>query len=131
MRASVWAEYEAEHQALEHSGYKADPLEWLASNWQGAAIGSLIARRPCKYCVCLVYVLCFCICQTSVNNFFHFIFTDNQTGVKLETLYQVGHSLTRVPADFDLHPDIQKLIVNRKKAMDTGKGTDTSIKICR
>ena len=35
-----------------HHRYKADPLEWLASNWQGAAIGSLIARRPCKCRLC-------------------------------------------------------------------------------
>ena len=46
IRASIWAEYEREYR--DHIGYKADPLEWLASNWQGAAIGSLIARRPCK-----------------------------------------------------------------------------------
>ena len=49
MRAAVWGEYEKEHRALEHSGYQADPLEWLASSWQGAAIGSLISKRPCKY----------------------------------------------------------------------------------
>jgi hypothetical protein len=37
MRTGVWEEYEKEYS--EHMGYKADPLEWLASNWQGAAIG--------------------------------------------------------------------------------------------
>lgn len=52
MRASVWSEYEREYR--DHIGYKADPLEWLASNWQGAAIGSLIARRPCKGTYCLL-----------------------------------------------------------------------------
>jgi Dehydrogenase E1 component len=48
----VLQEYEREYEAAK--SYKADPLEWLASNWQGAAIGSLVAGRPCKY-VCTVY----------------------------------------------------------------------------
>lgn len=56
MRASVWSEYEREYR--DHIGYKADPLEWLASNWQGAAIGSLIARRPCKRLHSLLHYFC-------------------------------------------------------------------------
>jgi 2-oxoglutarate dehydrogenase E1 component len=46
----------------------------------------------------------------------------NQTGVKLETLYQVGQSLIDVPDDFELHKDIQKLIGSRKNALETGHG---------
>ena len=60
MRASVWSEYEREYR--DHIGYKADPLEWLASNWQGAAIGSLIARRPCKRLHALLLFVCLLVC---------------------------------------------------------------------
>ena len=49
----VLQEYEREYEAAK--SYRADPLEWLASNWQGAAIGSLVAGRPCK-CVCTILV---------------------------------------------------------------------------
>lgn len=55
----MWNEHEEEFSRSQ--GYQADPLEWLASNWQGAAIGSLLAGRPY-----------------------------NQTGVKKETLLQVN-----------------------------------------
>ena len=46
----------------------------------------------------------------------------NQTGVQLETLNIVGECLLKVPKHFVLHPEIQKLIAARKKAMTTGKG---------
>ena len=46
----------------------------------------------------------------------------NQTGVQLETLNVVGECLLKVPDNFVLHPEIQKLFAARKKAMTTGKG---------
>ena len=73
--------------------YKPDPVEWLASNWQGAAIGSLVSSRPY-----------------------------NQTGVRLSTLHSVGRTLTFVPPNINVHKDIEKLIKSRQKMLDTGEG---------
>jgi len=68
-------------------------MEWLSSNWQGSAIGSLISKRPY-----------------------------NQTGVNLSTLKKLMKSLTKVPEDFVLHKEIQKIIDYRKKCLETGTG---------
>jgi 2-oxoglutarate dehydrogenase E1 component len=73
--------------------YKPDPVEWLASNWQGAAIGSLVSSRPY-----------------------------NQTGVRLNTLHSVGRALTFVPPNINMHKDIEKLIKSRQKMLATGEG---------
>ena len=43
---------------------------------------------------------------------------------------KVGHSLTQVPHDHVLHTDIKKLLEQRKKALDCGKGTHTSYCRC-
>ena len=37
--------------------------------------------------------------------------------------WKVGHSLTQVPDDFVLHPDIKRLLEQRRKALDSGKGS--------
>jgi 2-oxoglutarate dehydrogenase E1 component len=84
-------EYNADY--VESKGFQPDPLEWLASNWQGKAIGQLIPTRPY-----------------------------NQTGVRTQTLLNVGRSLTTYPEDFVLHPTIVKLIASRKKMLATGQG---------
>ena len=84
-------EYEAQYVASQ--SYTPDPLEWLASNWQGAAIGSLLNSRPY-----------------------------NQTGVRLSTLKAVGQALTRVPQGFSLHRDVEKLLATRRKILETGSG---------
>jgi 2-oxoglutarate dehydrogenase E1 component len=78
---------------LESKNYAPDPLEWLASNWQGKAIGSLVADRPY-----------------------------NQTGVAMHTLHQVGRSLLYVPEDMVLHPEIKSLLSSRKKMLETEEG---------
>lgn len=87
----VWESYERDFK--NSLNYRADPLEWLASNWQGAAIGSLISSRPY-----------------------------NQTGVKLSTLYIVGKALTYVPSHIEVHKDIEKLLKSRQKVLETGEG---------
>ncbi len=87
---SVELEYEQEYK--KSKDYKKDPLEWLASNWQGSAIGNLLSRRPY-----------------------------NQTGVRLSTLLSVGHSLLKTPDDFVLHKDIQKLFKQRRNTLETGE----------
>lgn len=75
------------------SNYIPDPLEWLASNWQGAAIGSLLSTRPY-----------------------------NQTGVRESTIQAVGRALVAIPEHFEVHKDIHKLISNRKKMLETRQG---------
>jgi 2-oxoglutarate dehydrogenase E1 component len=42
--------------------------------------------------------------------------------VELSILHKVGESLTRVPEDFEVHRDIQKLLASRKRALESGKG---------
>jgi 2-oxoglutarate dehydrogenase E1 component len=51
--------------------------EWLASNWQGEALGSSRSKR---------YV--------------------QPTGVDLETLQKVGRAISTPPPGFNLHPDV-------------------------
>ena len=46
----------------------------------------------------------------------------NQTGVKLQTLLEIGRSLIRVPEDFEVHSDVVKLLQSRKRMLDTGDG---------
>jgi 2-oxoglutarate dehydrogenase E1 component len=70
-----------------------NPMEWLSSNWQGEAIGSFVLGRPY-----------------------------NQTGVPLDTLKWIGQALTRTPDHFVLHPDIVKLLQQRKRMLETGQG---------
>mmetsp|Transcript_3340 Transcript_3340/g.4762 ORF Transcript_3340/g.4762 Transcript_3340/m.4762 type:complete len:903 (+) Transcript_3340:426-3134(+) len=89
--SKVWTEFEADFK--DSLNYKPNPLEWLASNWQGAAIGSLISTRPY-----------------------------NQTGVRLATLSTVGNALTYIPPHIEVHKDIMKLIKSRQKALDSGEG---------
>ena len=87
----IWNEYDVDFK--NSLTYKPDPLEWLASNWQGAAIGNLISSRPY-----------------------------NQTGVKLETLHTVGKALVYLPPDIHVHKDIDKLIKSRQRMLETGEG---------
>ena len=91
MKEEIQQKFDSEFEVAK--SYKPDPLEWLASNWRGEAIGSLISSRPY-----------------------------NQTGVRLETLRRLGHQLTQVPAHFLLHKDIEKLLEARKKMLETGEG---------
>ena len=86
-------EIKYEQDYLAAKSYTPDPAEWLASNWQGKAIGSLVAERPY-----------------------------NQTGVDVAILKQIGSSLTKAPEDFSIHPDIKQLLQQRKKMLETDKG---------
>ena len=91
MSESIQMEYELDFN--NSLSYKSDPVEWLASNWQGAAIGSLVSSRPY-----------------------------NQTGVRLDTLHSVGRALTFIPPNIHTHKDIEKLIKSREKMLATGEG---------
>jgi 2-oxoglutarate dehydrogenase E1 component len=47
-----------------------------------------------------------------------------KTDVPLEKLREVGAALTNVPADFNLHRTLRRILDNKKKAIDTGAGLD-------
>src|SRR3954449_2940745 len=62
-----------------------------------------------------------------------FKFADNiddprrgNTGVKLETLRDIGQKITTVPQGFHVHRTIQRFLDNRRKAIETGEGIDWS-----
>jgi len=46
------------------------------------------------------------------------------TDVPLERLREVGAALTKVPADFNLHRTLRRILDNKKKAIDSGAGID-------
>ena len=46
------------------------------------------------------------------------------TGVKIDTLKQIGESLTKIPEGMTLHPTLKKFIQTRKQMFDTGKDFD-------
>ena len=91
MSAVLWARYEEDY--ISSQDYTPNPFDWLASNWQGAAIGALLSERPY-----------------------------NQTGVRSQTLLEVGKSLTIVPPDFIVHKDVQRLLDSRAKMLESGEG---------
>jgi 2-oxoglutarate dehydrogenase E1 component len=46
------------------------------------------------------------------------------TAIKPETMKQVGEALTRAPENFDLHKTVARLLENKAKMFETGKGFD-------
>src|SRR5438270_269075 len=46
------------------------------------------------------------------------------TGVKLETLRDIGQKITTVPQGFHVHRTIQRFLDNRRKAIETGESID-------
>ena len=47
-----------------------------------------------------------------------------RTGVKLETLRQIGGALTRVPEGFHLHRTLERLLRHKRRMFETGDGID-------
>ncbi|MEF3046865.1 2-oxoglutarate dehydrogenase E1 component [Pseudotabrizicola sp. L79] len=47
-----------------------------------------------------------------------------ETAIKPETLAEVGSALTRAPENFDLHKTVGRLLENKAKMFETGKGFD-------
>ena len=47
-----------------------------------------------------------------------------RTGVERSRLVELGHRITLVPQNFHLHKTIQRLLDNRRKAVDTGQNID-------
>ena len=91
MSRSVLDEYELDFR--EAMGYSPDPVDWLQSNWQGDALGSLLAKRPF-----------------------------NSTGVRWNVLQDVGKALTEIPENIVLHEEVKKIIGKYKKILKTGEG---------
>ena len=48
------------------------------------------------------------------------------SGVSRSVLLSVGEKLTTIPENFQIHPTIKKIIENKKKMFDTGRGFDWS-----
>ncbi|PLX37919.1 MAG: 2-oxoglutarate dehydrogenase E1 component [Hyphomicrobiales bacterium] len=47
-----------------------------------------------------------------------------RTGVELDQLVEIGHTLTDIPEGFKAHRTIQRFMGNRRKAIDAGKNID-------
>ncbi|GJP75074.1 hypothetical protein CLOP_g5569 [Closterium sp. NIES-67] len=95
--ASWQTDVEAEFErAFENANkQQLSPQDWLAANWQGEALGSLVSQRKIQ-----------------------------PTGLPTKTLQRVGEALCTVPPDFTLHPQVASLLENRRKMMATGEGID-------
>eukprot|EP00606_Chrysophyceae_sp_TOSAG23-5_P001557 GSChrysophyteH2.ASY1.ANO1.599.1 assembled CDS len=91
MSRSVLDEYELDFR--EAMGYSPDPVDWLQSNWQGDALGSLLAKRPF-----------------------------NSTGVRWNVLQDVGKALTEIPENIVLHKEVKKIIRKYENILKTGEG---------
>src|ERR1700751_1804543 len=48
------------------------------------------------------------------------------TGVEIETLHEIGRKITEVPANLHVHRTLQRVLENRRKAVETGEGIDWS-----
>lgn len=84
---------EYESDFIDSKNYSPDPMDWLSGSWQGDAIGSLLANRPF-----------------------------NRTGVRPRLLEDIGKALTYVPEGFDIHPDVDKIMKERKKMLKEKRG---------
>eukprot|EP00605_Chrysophyceae_sp_TOSAG23-4_P001307 GSChrysophyteH1.ASY1.ANO1.1421.1 assembled CDS len=73
--------------------YEPDPVEWLQSNWQGDALGTLLSKRPF-----------------------------NTTGVRWNVLQRLGRVLTTIPDDIVVHKDVQRYLNKYKKVFESGEG---------
>lgn len=47
-----------------------------------------------------------------------------ETGVALDDLREIGHKLTEIPDDFNVHRTIKRFLGNRAKMMESGEGID-------
>lgn len=75
--------------------YHVSPLDWVRTNWQGEALSTIISQR-------------------SVN----------PTGVPLDTLRRIGHAMTDVPREFSAHPEVLKLLEQRRRMCEDQREVD-------
>jgi 2-oxoglutarate dehydrogenase E1 component len=87
----VTDEYEEDFQVA--MNYAPDPVEWLQSNWQGDALGTLLSKRPF-----------------------------NTTGVRWNVLQNLGKSFTTIPEHIVVHKDVKKILNKYSKVFETGEG---------
>jgi 2-oxoglutarate dehydrogenase E1 component len=78
-------------------GYKPNSADWLDGRWSGFK-AARDAEDPRR----------------------------GNTGVEIETLHEIGRKITAVPANFHVHRTIQRILENRRKAIETGEGIDWS-----
>ena len=50
-----------------------------------------------------------------------------KTEASLDALRRVGRAITEIPADFDMHKTVQRVIESRRKAIDEGEGVDWAL----
>eukprot|EP00606_Chrysophyceae_sp_TOSAG23-5_P000298 GSChrysophyteH2.ASY1.ANO1.707.1 assembled CDS len=84
---------ETEIDSIIAMNYEPDPVEWLQSNWQGDALGTLLSKRPF-----------------------------NTTGVRWNVLQRLGRVLTTIPDDIVVHKDVQRYLNKYKKVFESGEG---------
>ncbi|KEI39477.1 uncharacterized protein L969DRAFT_62172 [Mixia osmundae IAM 14324] len=93
----VWGMLDQAYEASKD--YVASSKEWLSSAWDGFP-----SPRELKE-----------------NNL-----EARPTGVKIDTLKDVGKQLGSWPKDFQVHKNLQRILKNRSKAVEEGKGIDYS-----
>lgn len=75
--------------------YKPNRADWLDGNWTGLQAASNTDEQYCGI-----------------------------TGVKLQTLKEIGQKLVEIPSDFHVHKTIQRFLNNRAKMFEAGEGID-------
>ncbi len=88
------AKLEEAYQAAQ--GFKPNKADWLEGHWAGLTIPDKNAAE----------------------------WAEGDTAVPLERLREVGHALSRVPADFDVNPKIARQLEAKRVMIESGEGID-------
>ena len=94
MKADWRARLEAELEAGQ--AYKPNKADWLDGRWAGLKTATATQDDARR----------------------------GETGAPMPLLKEIGHKITDVPADFNIHKTIQRFMENRRKAIETGEGID-------
>ncbi|WP_455477025.1 2-oxoglutarate dehydrogenase E1 component [Bartonella sp. B41] len=79
----------------ESASYKPSKADWLDGSWTGLKASSSVDEQH-----------------------------RGVTGVKLETLKEIGKKIVEIPTGFHVHKTIQRFLGNRAKIFETGEGVD-------
>ncbi|MGE3934439.1 MAG: 2-oxoglutarate dehydrogenase E1 component, partial [Rhodospirillaceae bacterium] len=85
-----------DHDYAAASTYKPNKADWLEGQWSGLNVAPSPEERRGK------------------------------TDVSVDFLREVGHAMTRVPDGFSINPKAQRILDQRREAIDTGHGIDWS-----
>jgi 2-oxoglutarate dehydrogenase E1 component len=95
MKDRVWNMLEESYQASKN--YKPTPREWLSSTWIG-----FMSPRELAETVTPVY----------------------PTGAPADVLKHIGHVISSYPNDFNVHPNLARILKARRKTIDEGTNID-------